>query len=247
MAYDLRLGDCFNILDKIPDRSVDLILTDPPYNIAKYSTGNIALPGRSALNNDLADWDKPEIEPKDLLDNFKRIIKPKGNIFIFTTYNQIGKWHEIFDPEFDTFQFMVWHKTNPAPKIYKNGFLNSCELIVCMWNKGHKWNFSNQNEMHNFIETPICMGNERLKTPKHPAQKPLKLLEHIIKIASDEGDTVLDPFMGVGSTGIAAKKLDRNFIGIELEKEYFDATTRRFKFYEQQDKELICTGSNHIV
>ena len=88
MAYDLRYGDCFKLLDDIPDKSVDLILTDPPYNIAKYSTGNIDLPGRSALNNDLADWDKTEIEPRELLANFKRIIKPKGNIFIFTTYNR---------------------------------------------------------------------------------------------------------------------------------------------------------------
>ena len=75
MAYDLRYGDCFKLLDDIPDKSVDLILTDPPYNIAKYSTGNIDLPGRSALNNDLADWDKTEIEPRELLANFKRIIK----------------------------------------------------------------------------------------------------------------------------------------------------------------------------
>lgn len=245
--YDLRLGDCFKLLDDIPDKSVDLILTDPPYNIAKYSTGNIDLPGRSALNNDLADWDKKEIEPKELLANFKRIIKPKGNIFIFTTYNQIGKWHEVFDPEFDTFQFMVWHKTNPAPKIYKNGFLNSCELIVCMWNKGHQWNFSNQKEMHNFIQTPICMHPERLKNPKHPAQKPVKLLEHIIKIASNENDTVLDPFMGVGSTGIAAFNLKRNFIGIELDKEYFKATNKRFIEYEQKYKKKLLATSNHII
>ncbi len=237
MAYDLRFGDCFKLLDDIPDKSIDLILTDPPYNIAKYSTGNIDLPGRSALNNDLADWDKKEIEPQELLANFKRIIKPKGNIFIFTTYNQIGKWHEVFDPEFDTFQFMVWHKTNPAPKIYKNGFLNSCELIVCMWNKGHQWNFSNQKEMHNFIQTSICMQPERLKNPKHPAQKPVKLLEHIIKIASNENDVVLDPFMGVGSTGIASFNLKRNFIGIELDKEYFDATNKRFQEHERKMKE----------
>lgn len=242
MAYDLRYGDCFKLLDDIPDKSVDLILTDPPYNIAKYSTGNIDLPGRSALNNDLADWDKTEIEPRELLANFKRIIKPKGNIFIFTTYNQIGKWHEVFDPEFDTFQFMVWHKTNPAPKIYKNGFLNSCELIVCMWNKGHQWNFSNQKEMHNFIQTPICMQPERLSNPKHPAQKPVKLLEHIIKIASNEGDTILDPFMGVGSTGIAAYNLKRNFIGIELEKEYFNATNKRFQAHERKMKEYAMSN-----
>ena len=225
--YTLHNGDCLKLLNDIPTNSVDLILTDPPYNIAKYSTGNINLPGRSALNNDLAEWDKKEIYPADLVSNFKRILKPKGNIFIFTTYNLIGKWHEAFDSEFDTFQFMVWHKVNPAPNIFKKGFLNSCELIVCMWNKGHKWNFTNQKEMHNFIETSICMGKERWQEPKHPAQKPLKVLKHILKIASDENDVILDPFMGVGSTGIASLLMKRKFIGIEIDKEYYNATKAR--------------------
>jgi site-specific DNA-methyltransferase (adenine-specific)/modification methylase len=94
---------------------------------------------------------------------------------------------------------MVWHKTNPAPKFRRAGFLNSCELIVCMWNKGHTWNFTKQNEMHNFIESPICMGNERLKDPKHPTQKPVSVLKKLINIASNEGDMILDPFAGVGS------------------------------------------------
>lgn len=120
--YTLIQGDCMNYLSQIPDKSIDLILTDPPYNIAQYSTGNIPLPGRSALNNDLGEWDLTPIEPIKLIDDFKRILKPEGNIFIFTSYNLIGKWHEVFDKEFDTFQFFIWHKTNPAPKIYKNGF-----------------------------------------------------------------------------------------------------------------------------
>ncbi len=225
--YTLIQGDCMGYLSQIPDKSIDLILTDPPYNIAQYSTGNIPLPGRSALNNDLGEWDLAPIEPIKLLDDFKRILKPDGNIFIFTSYNLIGKWHEVFDKEFDTFQFFIWHKTNPAPKIYKNGFLNSCEMIICMWNKGHKWNFTTQNQMHNFFESPICMCPERLKDPKHPAQKPVKLLEHIIKIASNENDVIFDPFMGVGSTGVAALKNGRKFIGCEIEHEYFDASEKR--------------------
>ena len=121
--YTLIQGDCMNYLSQIPDKSIDLILTDPPYNIAQYSTGNIPLPGRSALNNDLGEWDLTPIEPIKLIDDFKRLLKPEGNIFIFTSYNLIGKWHEVFDKEFDTFQFFIWHKTNPAPKIYKNGFV----------------------------------------------------------------------------------------------------------------------------
>lgn len=235
--YTLIQGDCSDYLKKIPDHSVDLILTDPPYNIAQYSTGNINLPGRTALNNDLGEWDLTPIEPNEFVEEFKRIIKPDGNIFVFTSYNLIGKWHEAFDNEFDTFQFFVWHKTNPAPKIYKNGFLNSCEMIVCMWNKGHKWNFTTQNKMHNFFESPICMQPERLKNPKHPAQKPVKLLEHIINIASNEGDVIFDPFMGVGSTGVAALKNKRRFIGCEIEKEYFDAANNRLTGLEKSKNE----------
>lgn len=227
--YTVVNGDCLDYLGQIPDNSIDLILTDPPYNIAQYSTGNINLPGRSVLNNDLAEWDLIPIDPFDLLPDFKRIIKPDGNIFVFTSYNLIGKWHEAFDREFDTFQLFIWHKTNPAPKIFKNGFLNSCEMIACMWNKGHKWNFSNQRDMHNFFESPICMKPERLSEPKHPSQKPVRLLEHIVSIASNENDIVFDPFMGVGSTGVAALRNKRRFTGIEIEKNYFDAAEMRIR------------------
>lgn len=81
--------------------------------------------------------------------------------------------------------------------------------------------------MHNFFESPICMRPERLSDPKHPAQKPVKLLEHIIKIASNERDVIFDPFMGVGSTGVAVLKNNRKFIGIEIEQEYFEAAKKR--------------------
>lgn len=221
--------DCLTHIKNVEDKSVDLILTDPPYNIAKYSTGNIYLPNRSEINNNLGNWDLEEINPYDFVDEFKRILKPDGNIFIFTSYNLIGKWHEAFDKEFDTFQFFIWHKTNPMPKIYKNGFLNSCEIIICLWNKGHKWNFSNQRDMHNFFESPICMGNERLKKPKHPAQKPLKLIKHLMKIGSNEGDVVYDPFMGVGTTCIAALELNRKFIGVEIDYNFYEASKLRIE------------------
>lgn len=231
--------NCLDQIKSIESHSIDLILTDPPYNIAKYSTGNINLPNREAVNNDLGTWDLQEINPQDFVEEFKRILKPEGNIFIFTSYNLIGKWHEVFDKEFDTFQFFIWHKTNPMPKIYKNGFLNSCEMVICLWNKGHKWNFSNQKEMHNFFECPICMGKERLKNPKHPAQKPLKLIKHLMEIGSDEGDVVYDPFMGVGTTCIAALELKRRYIGVEIDKCFFDAAENRIK----EKKEEIEKGS----
>lgn len=231
MNLELYNEDCRDIIKSLPDHSIDLILTDPPYNLAPYSTGNMKFEWRSEINNDVAQWDEIPIEPIEFVNEIKRILKPTGNVFIFTSYNLLGKWHEAFDKEFDTFQFMVWHKTNPVPNIRKSSFLNSCELIVCFWNKGHTWNFSTQNEMHNFIENPICMGKERLKNPKHPTQKPVAILEKIIKIASNEKDTVLDLFMGVGSTGVASAKLNRNFIGVEIDKEYFYAAKKRIETF----------------
>jgi hypothetical protein len=124
---------------------------------------------------------------------------------------------------------MIWHKTNPAPKIFKAGFLNSCEMIFTCWNKKHTWNFISQAEMHNFIESTICMKPERLSNPKHPTQKPVAILKKMIEIASNENDIIFDPFMGVGSTGVAALALNRRFIGIEIDDIYFEAAKKRIE------------------
>jgi site-specific DNA-methyltransferase (adenine-specific)/modification methylase len=237
MNIDLRQGDARELIKQLPESSVDLIFTDPPYNLSPYSTGNIKMSWRKEFNNDLAAWDKENFIPLEWTDEFRRVLKPTGNIFAFCSYNLIGKWHEAFDPLFDTFQFVVWHKTNPPPKLYRAGFLNSCELIVCMWNKKHTWNFGKQSEMHNFIESPICMGSERVKNPVHPTQKPLKVLNKIIEIASHEGDVVFDPFMGVGSTGVSAVQLGRNFIGYEINPEYFAVSKERIETANKKEIE----------
>ncbi len=233
--YTIIQNDCFEVLKQIPDNSIDLILTDPPYNLAQYSTGNMHFDWRADRNNDIEKWDLIDLQPCDLLNEFKRILSPKGNIFIFCSYNLIGDYHKAFDPEFDTFQFMVWHKTNPVPNFRKTSFLNSCELIVSCWNKGHTWNFTSQNDMHNFIESGICMGKERIKGEDgknlHPTQKPVSILEKIIKIASNDGDIILDCFNGVGSTGEAALKLNRRYLGIEIDSAYVEATRNRLKKY----------------
>ena len=226
--YRIFNTDSLQYIKKMRTSSVDFIFTDPPYNLRKYSTGNIKFEYRNDINNDIAEWDR-DFDPLSYKDEFLRIIKPKGNLFSFTSYNTIGRWHEIYDPVFDTFQFFIWHKTNPTPKFMKAGFLNSCEMIACMWNKGHTWNFGEQDKMHNFFESTICMKPERLQNPKHPTQKPINLLKHIIKIATKENDVVFDPFMGVGSIGIASLLLNRKFIGIEINKEYYNASQERIK------------------
>ncbi|MDI6796637.1 MAG: site-specific DNA-methyltransferase [Desulfatibacillaceae bacterium] len=230
--FKLILADCRLAMKQIPPASVDMILTDPPYNLSQYSTGNMKFDWRSDINNDLAAWDKG-FDPKDIRDEVLRVLKPTGNLFAFCSYNLLGRWHEVFDPVFDTFQFFVWHKTNPVPKFRKAGFLNSCELIVCAWNRGHTWNFGKQSAMHNFFECPICMKPERIKNPKHPTQKPVKLLKHLINIATNPNDLVLDPFMGVGSTGVAALESRRRFFGIETEKDFVEAAQARLQNIRQ--------------
>ncbi len=240
-------GDSRKYLKNIPDNSIDLIFTDPPYNIGKHSTGNIYLPGRTEINNNIADWDWSNFDPKEWADEFVRILKPTGNLFIFTSYNQIGKWYDCLDNKFEASNFMVWHKTNPIPKIFKAGFLNSCELIFTCWNKKHTWNFISQKEMHNFLESPICMRPERLSDPKHPAQKPISILEKIIKIASNENDIIFDPFMGVGSIGCAALKLNRKYIGIDIDYNYYLAAKNRIEAMNLTDNNVDVVSEPTIV
>lgn len=230
----LYCGDSKHHIQTLPDHSVDLIFTDPPYNLAGYSTGNIEMSWRTPFNNDIGAWDETVFDPAEWLSEFQRVLKPTGNIFAFTAYNLQGRWHQIFDNCFDTFQMFYWHKTNPPPKLRRAGFLNSVESLVCMWNKGHVWNFTTQAAMHNHFESPICMGKERVKDPDtgktlHPSQKPLKLLKHIISLTTNPGDVVYDPFMGVGSTGVAAVDLGREFIGAELEQKFYWPALNRIK------------------
>jgi DNA modification methylase len=227
--YAITRGDAREHIAGLPDGSVDLLLTDPPYNLAGYSTGNIQMAWRKDFNNDVAAWDEASFEPGAWVEQFTRVLAPTGNLFAFTSYNLLGAWHAAFDPVFDTFQFMVWHKTNPPPKLRRAGFLNSCELIVCAWNRGHVWNFTRQRDMHNFIEAPICAGRERVRDPLHPTQKPLRVLRHLIRLASRPGDLVYDPFAGVGSTGVAAVELGRRFLGVELDERYAAAAVTRLE------------------
>ena len=229
----LILGDCLTEMQKIPDKSIDLVLTDVPYNLGEVNPNLIKFKNRQNMNKaNVEEWNK-EFNPIAFLPETKRILKPNGNVFIYTSHRNFGDYFKWLDKNFARVFFGVWHKTNPVPQVRKVSFLSSLELFICAWNTPHKWNFTYQNEMHNFIESPICSGNIRTE---HPTQKPIVIMKHIIKKASNQGDTILDPFMGSGTTGVAAKELGRNFIGIEISPEYFKIAERRIN---QATKNLL--------
>jgi len=227
-------GDCLEIMKGIPDKSIDLVLTDPPYNLRWKQS--IELHGRKALYGHKIETEKWDVMDKilyqKLFKEFDRIVKDNGSILMFTRSEYIS-WalESALGNNFDNKATIIWHKTNPVPQVRKKNYLSSIETIfwAARWND-HKcnftFNFKNQKEMHNFIEMPLCGGKERTI---HPTQKPIKLIEHLLQIHSNKNDLVLDPFLGSGTTAVACKELGRRYIGIEINPKYCDIARNRIK------------------
>jgi len=210
-------GDCLEVMKERPDKCVDSIITDVPFNLGEVNPTLIKFKNRENMNkSNIDEWNRG-FNPVEFLPEAKRLLKKDGNVFIYCSHRNFGDYFKWLDNNFNRVFFGVWHKTNPVPQIRKVSFLSSCELFICAWNIGHKWNFKTQKEMHNFIETPICMGNERTF---HSAQKPLITMKHLIEISTDKNDIIIDPFLGSGTTALACKDLKRNFIGIEINPDY---------------------------
>ena len=238
LMIDLRLGDCLEIMKTIPDKSVDLVLTDPPYELDWRQSINFK--NRKFMfhhKEETQKWDKGVKELyKIIFKEFDRLVKFEGGIVLFTRSEYITyAVDEAKENNFDNKATIVWHKTNPLPQVRKKNYLSSIETILWVARYDEEkcpftFNFLTQNEMHNFIEMPLCGGNERRE---HPTQKPEALMKKLLLIHSNENDTILDPFMGSGTTGVACKELGRNFIGIEIEPKYFEIAKRRIENTQQ--------------
>jgi len=236
------LGDCIEELKSFPDETFDLIIVDPPFNISQSgkSIGRKTLSSKmhkrdSSVKLDFGEWDKkPELEYKEFTRKwFKecaRVLKEKGWIFIFFSKERVGYFTDpiksfFLDNGFKTRTIITWHKTNPVPSFRKVNFLSSCEFIV-VGSKGDSKlpNFLMQKEMHNFFQTA---NSSAYGKTKHPTEKPTELIRWLIKVGSNEGDLVLDCFGGSGTTGVACKQLNRNYILIEKEQKYYDMALGR--------------------
>lgn len=233
---NLYNGDCSIEMKNIPDNSVDLILTDPPYNLGNFMINrstNLAKMRDNFFAN--AGWDNLEsdewVEHMDnFFENSARVIKSGGSMIIFMSIIKVETIIKLAEKHGFYYKTTgIWHKLNPMPRNMNLHFVNSTETWVYFTYNKRTGTFNNEGKMvHDFIETSVVSNGEK-KAGKHPTQKPIALLEHFIKLLSNDGDLVIDPFMGSGSTGVACKKNNRNFIGIELESQYYEIAKHRIE------------------
>jgi site-specific DNA-methyltransferase (adenine-specific) len=231
--------DCLKVLKSLPEKSIDLIFADPPYNLS--GEGYLTTHNGKVAKLNKGDWDIIKDIHKfneDWIRECIRVLSDTGTIWISGTLHnhpsvgvvlkKLGLW---------IINDVIWFKRNATPLLSSNRLAPSTELIwVASKTKKYFFNYdlakqiNGGKQMKNLWE----INAERHKT-KHPTEKPESLLQRIILLGSNEGQTVLDPFTGSGTTGIVAKKLNRNFIGIEISKEYFDIATHRINVEENDE------------
>lgn len=217
---DLWNGDCLEVMKQIPDGSVDLVVTDPPYLIETSGAGIYKQADKQYVKelNGIKDGFSEQV-----LDELCRVMR-KINIYIFCSQKQIIPLLDYFvEKKKCNWNLLTWHKTNPVPAC-GNKYLTDTEYILFFREKGVKINGEYKTKFTYYV-TPLNTADKKLYG--HPTIKPVDILQNLIVNSSSPGDVVLDPFMGSGSTGIACNNTGRNFIGIELDKGYFETAKAR--------------------
>jgi modification methylase len=243
----ILVGDCLKLMAQLPAESVDLVFADPPYNL--QLGGELHRPDHSRVDGVDEAWDKfTDFAAYDSFTNAwlreaRRILKPNGSLWV------IGSYHNIFrvgaslqNENFWILNDIIWRKNNPMPNFAGKRFTNAHEtLIWCAKSAQARptFNYDSMKTMNDDLQMrsdwllPICSGGERLKgedgQKAHPTQKPEALLYRLLMATSRPGDVILDPFFGTGTTGAVARRLGRNFIGIERDKAYAKVAEKRLK------------------
>lgn len=253
----ILVGDCVASMKALPDACVDLVFADPPYNL--QLGGELHRPDNSRVDGVDADWD--QIGNHDDYDLFScawmeeasRLLKPDGAIWV------IGSYHNIFrlgtflqDMGFWIRNDIIWRKSNPMPNFKGTRFTNAHETLI--WATKTKdarptFNYAAMKALNDGVQMrsdwtfPICAGAERLKLEDgkkaHPTQKPEALLHRVLLATTNPGDIVLDPFFGTGTTGAAARRLGRHFIGLEQDMTYAEIARGRIAAIEPGSAETI--------
>jgi site-specific DNA-methyltransferase (adenine-specific) len=210
--------DCKTVMQQLPPESVNAIITDPPY---ECSTTVITRKKQKNLDSNFGKWDKFDTS---WLKYTYRILKQNATLIVFVPATRFETLTNAATAEgLEYVQPWFWHRTNPAVS-FRNVLQWSVEHMIYFRKGKHQLAIENRGKCHNLFDIPTTTRN-RL----HPTQKPIALMSKIIQYATQEGDMVLDPFNGAGSTGIAAVSHNRKYIGIEQNKEYYEKTLDRFK------------------
>ncbi|HEY3697649.1 site-specific DNA-methyltransferase [Phenylobacterium sp.] len=256
-------GDCLEVLKTLPDRSVDLVFADPPYNL--QLGGDLLRPDNSKVDAVDDDWDRfdsfaaYDAFTRAWMGECRRVLKDDGALWV------IGSYHNVFrvgaalqDLGFWILNDVIWRKTNPMPNFKGARFTNAHETLIwaakSQGAKRYTFNYdamkvaNDDLQMRSDWTIPLCTGEERLKdgsgAKAHPTQKPEALLHRVILASTRPGDIVLDPFFGTGTTGAAAKRLGRRYVGIERDKTYAAiAKARIAQVQPATAAELEITGS----
>lgn len=215
---NLHLGDCLQVMKSIPDKSIDLCLTDPPYNIARNN--NFSTMGRAGI--DFGEWDKG-FDLFSYIDQVSRILKKDGSFVVFNAWRNLGAIADYAETQgFETKDMIRLEKSNPMPRNRDRRYITDYECAIWFIKKGAKWVFNRQDSKY---QRPKFVA--RIESGLHPTQKNLNLMQELVKIHSNKDDTIIDPFMGSGTTGVACKNLGRKFIGIEQQPNYFEVAKNR--------------------
>ena len=239
-------NDSLKILKTIPSKTFDLVFADPPYNLQIGK--KLKRPDDSKVNGVSDKWD--HFESFNDYDNFckqwlkecKRVLKDNGSIWVIGTYHNIFRLgYHIQNMGFWILNDVIWKKNNPMPNFKGTRFTNAHEtLIWASKNKKSKYTFNYQSlkclnddlQMRSDWTLPICNGSERIKKngkKVHSTQKPESLMHRILLASTNKNDFIFDPFLGTGTTAVVAKKLCRNYFGIEKEKKYFNTAKQRLE------------------
>ncbi len=254
----ILVGDCIAELDKLPAKSIDMIFADPPYYL--QLDGELRRPNNSKVNGVEDAWDKfSSFTDYDefthaWLKGCRRVLKETGTIWVIGSYHNIYRVGTILqDLGYWFLNDVVWRKTNPMPNFRGRRFTNAHETML--WaardadQKTYTFNYNAMKALNDDLQMrsdwllPICNGGERIKNKDgdkaHPTQKPEALLHRVILASSNPGDVVLDPFFGTGTSGAVAKKLGRNWIGIEREEAYIKVARARIKMIDTADDQVL--------
>ena len=251
---DLKQQDAYEFLQETPSDSVDLVLTDPPYEISKpYGfIDSLTKPDgtpqsertlrRFGISLDFGEWDKNELNLLPYIQEMYRVLKPSGTMIMFYDIWKITPLKNMMEAsKFKQLRYLEWIKTNPVPINSKINYLTNSREIALTGVKKSKPVFNSEYD-NGVYRYPIYHAKDRF----HPTQKSLKLFEDLIKKHSNQDDTVLDCFLGSGTTAVAALRTKRNFIGCEIDESYYIKMKERVEKYEdEQNKEQdsICRAA----